>query len=114
MGESIMNIHNNASKKMKLIYFSNDFPQDDLQTVFRKLHNHSKNRRHPTLARFLEEATLAIREEVRRLPTTLRALIPPFESILNFAEFTDLRKGQLCGSIDGTLLCVLELGTLIG
>ncbi|KAF7162464.1 hypothetical protein CNMCM5623_007755 [Aspergillus felis] len=114
MGESIMNIHNNASRKMKLIYFTNEFPQDDLQTVFRKLHNHSKDRRHPTLARFLEEATLAIREEVRRLPTTLRALIPPFESILNFAEFTDLRKGQLCGSIDGILLCVLELGTLIG
>nr|UWK20204.1 polyketide synthase (PKS) [Trichoderma oligosporum] len=99
---------------MRVIYFSNEFPQDDLQTVFHKLHNHSKDRRHPILARFLEEATLAIREEVRQQPAVLRGLIPPFESILNFADFTDLRKGQLCGSIDGILLCVLELGTLIG
>lgn len=100
--------------KMKLVYFSNEFPHDDLQNLLRGLHQHSKDRRHPILARFLEEATLAIRDEVRQLPTALKALIPPFESILHFADFADLRKGQLCGSIDGILLCTVELGTLIG
>jgi Starter unit:ACP transacylase in aflatoxin biosynthesis len=102
------------STNMRLIYFSNEFPRDDLHTLFRELHIHSKDRRHPILARFLEEATLAIHEEVRQLPSHLRKLIPPFESILNFADFADLRKGQLCGSIDGILLCAVELSILIG
>ncbi|KAE9364958.1 putative polyketide synthase [Stipitochalara longipes BDJ] len=102
------------SGKMKLIYFSNEFPHDDLQNLLHKLLNHSKDRRHPILAQFLEEATFAIREEVRQLPNALRGLIPPFETILNFADFAELRQGQLCGSIDGILLCTVELGTLIG
>ena len=100
--------------KLKLLYFSNEFPHDDLQNLFSKLHRHSKSRQHPLLAQFFEEATLAIREEVQELPATLKASIPPFETILNFSDFTDLRKGQLCGSIEGILLCTLELGTLIG
>lgn len=102
------------STNMRLIYFSNEFPRDDVQTLFRELHIHSKDRRHPILARFLEESTLAVREEVRNLPNPLRKLIPPFESILNFADFADLRKGQLCGSIDGIILCAVELSILIG
>ena len=100
--------------KMKLVYFSNEFPHDDLPNLLRQIHRHSKDRRHPILAHFLDEATLAIREEVRNLPTTLKTLIPPFETILNFSDFTELRRGQLCGSIDGILLCIVELGTLIG
>lgn len=102
------------STKLKLLYFSNEFPHDDLQDLFRKLHQHSKSRQHPILARFLEEATLAIREEVQQLPTVLRGLIPSFETIISFSDFGHLRKGQLCGSIEGILLCTLELGTLIG
>lgn len=102
------------SKKMKLFYFSNEFPRDDLQNIFRELHRHSKDRRHPVLARFLDEATLAIRDEIRQLPTALRALIPTFENILDFADFSELRTGQLCGSVEGILLCTIELGTLIG
>ena len=102
------------STEMKLVYFSNEFPHDDLPSLFRELHQHSKDRRHPILARFLEEATLAVRDEIRQLPSALRALIPPFETILNFSDFADLRHGQLCGSIDGILLCTVELGTLIG
>ena len=100
--------------RMKLIFFSNEFPRDDLQTLFRSLHRLSKSRDHPILAQFLEEATLALREEIRLLPSASRALIPPFETILNFADFTDLRKGPLCGSMEGILLGVLEIGTIIG
>ena len=99
--------------KIKLVYFSNEFPYDDLQTLSRELTQHSKDRQYPNLARFLEEATLAIREEVRELPADLKALIPPFESILNFPDFADLRKGPLCGSVDGIILCTIELGALI-
>lgn len=102
------------STKMKLVYFSNEFPHDDLQSLFRELHQHSKDRRHPVLARFLEEATMAIREEIRQLRTALKALVPPFETILSFSDFADLRKGPLGGSIDGVLLCTVELGAFIG
>jgi hypothetical protein len=102
------------SHKMKLAYFSNEFPHDDLQDLLRRLYNHSKDRRHHILARFIDHATLAIREEVRRLPVALKALIPPFETIFNFADHTELRKGPLSGSIDGVLLCAVELGTFIG
>ena len=100
--------------KMELAYFSNEFPKDDLQGLMRQLHTHSRDRRHPILAQFLDEATLAIREEVRQLPVPLRALIPPFETILTFSDFMALRTGPLCGAIDGILLCTVELGTFIG
>jgi len=103
------------SDRMKLIYFSNEFPHDDLHKLLRLLLQHSKDRRHPILARFLDEATLAIRDEVRQLSATLRAQIPPFESILNFADFASLRRrGSLCESINGVLLCTVEIGTFIG
>jgi hypothetical protein len=102
------------SPKMKLAFFSNEFPHDDLQELLRRLHVYSKDRRYTILARFLDEATLAVRDEVRLLPTELRALIPLFESILNLADDAILRKGPLCGSIDGVLLCALELGANIG
>lgn len=98
----------------RVVYFSNEFPRDDLAGLFRQLHLHSKDRTHPILARFLEEATLALRDEVRQLPSPLKSLIPAYETILDFADFADLRKGPLCGSIDGILLCTLELATLIG
>ncbi|KAK3370054.1 putative polyketide synthase [Podospora didyma] len=103
------------SDKLKLIYFSNEFPHDDLHKLLRLLNVHSKDRRHPILARFLEEATLAIRDEVRQLPTALKALVPPFESVLAFANFTALRRqGSLTESVNGVLLCLVEIGTLIG
>jgi len=101
------------SSKMKIIYFSNEFPHD-LQGLFRQLHNYSKDRRYPVLASFLDEATLALRDEVRQLPTSLRTLIPPFETILNFVDYEELQKGPLSGSIEGVLLCVVELSALIG
>lgn len=104
-----------GSDKMKLIYFSNEFPHDDQHKLLRLLHQHSKDRRHPILARFLDEATLAIRDEVRQLPVALAAQIPPFESVLNFADFADLRRqSSLCESINGVLLCIIEIGTFIG
>ncbi|KAI9819844.1 MAG: Type I Iterative PKS [Pycnora praestabilis] len=100
--------------KMKFVHFSNEFPHEDLRDLFRRLHAHSKDRRHPFLALFLDEATIALREEVRQLPRTLKALMPPFESILNIADHPELRIGRLGGSIEGLLLCAVELATFIG
>ncbi|KAF4536149.1 Beta-ketoacyl synthase [Lasiodiplodia theobromae] len=100
-------------QEMRLVYFSNEFPHDDLQDLLRRLYNLSKDKRHPVLARFITEATSAIRDEVRELPTSLRELIPPFKTVLDLADHPELRKGPLCGSIDGVLLCVVELATII-
>jgi hypothetical protein len=103
-----------CSDKMNVVYFNNQFPHDDLHGLLRGLHMQSKDRRHPILAQFLDEATLAIRDEVRQLPATLRILVPTFETILTLADFTSLRQGPLGESTDHVLLCVLQLGTLIG
>lgn len=102
------------SRQMKILYFSNEFPPDDLQELLRRLHSHSKNARHSIMSHFIHEATLAVRDEIRQLPTPLKALTPAFETILELANFAELRKGPLGGAVDGVLLCVVELATLIG
>lgn len=102
------------SSNMELVYFSNEFPREDLQDLFRRIHNHSKDRQHPLLAQFLSEATWAVKDEIRRLPTELKQLIPPFETILAWAEHTELREGLICGAVDGVLLIVIQLATYIG
>lgn len=104
----------NGPTDMRVVYFGNELPPpNELREVFRQLHRRSKDRKHPLLASFLDQATLAIREEVRSLPGTLRRSIPPFEKITDFVEFTSLRQGPLCGSTEGILLATLELGTFI-
>ena len=100
--------------KMRLAYFSNEFPHDDLKDLLRHLHVHSRDIRYPTLARFIHQATLAIHEEVHLLPVTLRMLVPPFETVFNLADHSALRNGPLGGAVDGTLLCAVQLATLIG
>lgn len=100
--------------KMELVYFSNEFPKDDLQDLFRRLHNHSKDKHHPILAQFINEATWAVKDEVQRLPTELKQMFPPFETISNWAENTELREGLICGAVDGVLLVVVQLATYIG
>ncbi|KAK4244982.1 putative polyketide synthase [Corynascus novoguineensis] len=102
-----------TTSKMRVVYLSNEFPKDDLQGLCRDLIQRSKERQHPVLARFLSEATIALREEVARLPAVLRNTIPPFENVLDFVHSEELRKGRLCGSVDGILLCAVEIGTLI-
>lgn len=101
-------------RKMELVYFGNEFPKDDLQDLFRRLHNHSKENHHQALAQFINDATAAVKDEVRRLPTELKQLFPTFETILSWAENTKLREGLLCGAVDGVLLVIIQLATYIG
>ena len=102
------------SQKLRLVYFSNEFPHDDLQHLFRRLHVHSKDQRHPLLAQFIDKATSAIREEVRHLPAALKNSFPPFQTVFDLADDAELRKGPMCGSIDGVLLIVVQLASFIG
>ncbi|KAH8701023.1 putative polyketide synthase [Talaromyces proteolyticus] len=100
--------------KMELIYFSNEFPRDDLQDLFRRIHNQSKDKSHSILAQFIKEATLAIKDEIRHLPTELKQIIPPFDTLLSWAEDNELREGSMCGAVDGVLLIVVQLAAYIG
>ncbi|KAL8989971.1 MAG: hypothetical protein Q9177_001265 [Variospora cf. flavescens] len=100
--------------KMKLVHFSNEFPNDDLKDLYRRLLTHSKDKKHLILAAFLDEATSAIKQEVQKLPRSAKDLIPPFETILNFVDHPSLRQGPLGGSVEGILLCVLEIATFVG
>lgn len=100
--------------KMILGYFGNEFPHDDLKDTFRRLFGQSKDRRYPALARFIHEATLAVRKEIRSLPDTQRALFPPFGTVFHLADFPELRSGPLGGAVDGLLLCAVQIATFIG
>lgn len=102
------------TRKLALVYFSNEFPNDDLHILTRRLHNHSKDKRRHVLARFLDDATSAVRDEIRQLPAELREQLPPFQSVLNLVDHPELRSGPLSGSIDGVLLVVIELALFIG
>ncbi|KAH2544610.1 hypothetical protein KXW97_001873 [Aspergillus fumigatus] len=103
-----------AEKGMKVVYFGNELPQDGIQGICRRLHTYTKDRRYPLLARFIEESTWAVHDEVRQLHAAQKALVSPFESVLHLAEQPELCRGPLCGSIEGVLLCVIQLGTFIG
>lgn len=101
-------------QRLRVVYFGNEFPRDDLQYLYRRLHIHSQNKQHSLLAQFIDNATSVVREEVRYLPAELKKLLPPFRTIFDLADDAELRRGPLCGSIDGVLLCVVQLATFIG
>lgn len=98
----------------EVIFFGNELPKGDVQDVFRKLHDHSKDASHPLLASFIAEATRTLREEVGQLPSETRQLIPPFDSVLAWADMTQLRESPLCGAVEGVLLVVAQIGAYIG
>lgn len=102
------------SQQLRVIYFGNEFPPDDLQDLFRRFHIHNQNKQHSLLAQFIDRATSVVRQEVRHLPAELKKLLPPFRTIFDLADDAELRRGPLCGSIDGVLLCVVQLATFIG
>jgi Starter unit:ACP transacylase in aflatoxin biosynthesis len=99
----------------KLVFFSHEFPCDDLQELFRSLQRHSREKGLPLVATFLAECTNVLKDEARKLPQSLRDLLPPFQTVMALAAgFGELRKGPLGGAWEGALLCILEIGMLIG
>ncbi|KFY41668.1 hypothetical protein V494_02866 [Pseudogymnoascus sp. VKM F-4513 (FW-928)] len=102
------------SRKMEVVYFNNEFSKEDLQDVFRRLHNHTKDKHYPVLTQFIHEASWVIKDEVRQLPTETKQLIPPFSTLLAWVENTQLREGLLCSAVDGVLLVFVQLAAYIG
>ena len=81
--------------------------------IFRILHNQSKDRRHGLLDQFLWEATKAVKTEISQLQSSLKQLIPPFETLFAWAEHGELRDGLLCGAVDGVLLTIAQISIYI-
>ncbi|KAF2420217.1 putative polyketide synthase [Tothia fuscella] len=99
----------------RVVCFSNEFPGDNIPQLFRSLYKRSKTRNFPLLASFLESCTLQLQEEIARLPQPLRKLLPHFSNVLTISEcFQDLKHGPIGGALDSALLCIVELGMLIG
>ena len=94
-------------------HFSKELPIDRIVDVLRHLHIKGKGRNHALLALFLERAVAALREEMRELERTLKDLVRPFKVLSQLAEDVELRQGPLGESIEGMLLCVVEIGTLL-
>ena len=114
LSETPIHLERSSPKILKVVYFGSDFPNDDVLQLLRKLHLYSKDRRYPIVSRFIDEVTLAVRDEVRQLPSHLRSLVPPFQSVLHLGDETELRQGPLGESVSGSLLCVLQLAAFIG
>lgn len=104
----------NDDTQVKLVFFTNEFPSDDLKDLFRRLLRQSRDRRFRLLAAFLEESTAVLQHEVSKLPRQLKDLVPHFDTILTLVEHGDFRHGALGAAIESALLTVLELGMLIG
>jgi hypothetical protein len=98
----------------QLLFFSNEFPNDDLKDLFRRLHTNSKGQRFRSLATFLDASSDAIHHEVAALPLHLKKLIPPFKDVLSLADNPDFRQGPVGGALESALLCILEIGMFIG
>ena len=98
----------------RLVFFSNEFPSDDLKNLLRSFQRHSKDKRCRSLALFLEECTTVLKEEALKLPQVLQELLPPFQTALSLADSSQFRQGPLAGALEGALLCILEIGMFIG
>lgn len=97
-----------------VVCFGNEWSKGDLRDVFRNLQMHSKDVNHPLLARFIAEATRALRLEIADLPSEVQLQIPPFDSVIQWPEMTPFREGPLCGAVEGVLLIVAQVGAYIG
>ncbi|EFY95624.1 polyketide synthase [Metarhizium robertsii] len=98
----------------RLVYFGNEFPNDDLNELFRKLLQHSKDRRFRSLSAFLDEASLVLQEEIAKLPHNVRSQVPHFDNIVTLSENGYLRELGLGAAMESALLIVLQLALFIG
>ncbi|OJJ08490.1 hypothetical protein ASPVEDRAFT_89706 [Aspergillus versicolor CBS 583.65] len=97
----------------RLVFFGNEVPSDGAKDLFRRLRQHSKDRRFRLLSIFLEESTAILKEEAAKLPKQLQELIPHFDTVCSLAD-VDFRQGPLGAAMESALLTVLELALFIG
>ncbi|KAL4796711.1 hypothetical protein BDV19DRAFT_387903 [Aspergillus venezuelensis] len=99
---------------MKVIFFSNKFPIEDPSELFRSIRRKAQSTQHVILRQLLEEATAAVRDEIRLLPAELRAAVPPFNSVLDLTDSWDWHRGPLSGTFECIFLCLASLCPFVG
>lgn len=104
-----------ASLRGRLVLFGNDFPSDSLIDLFRRLHRWSKDKRFTVLALSLEESLAVIREEVNKLSQPVPDHVACIQNIVALVDaWEPIRTTPVGGAIESALLCVLQVGILIG
>lgn len=97
-----------------VVFFGNQFPNDDLKDLFRRLSQHSKDVRFRTLAAFLDTATNTLKDEINKLPPHARDEVPHFDNLLGLVEHGDFRGGALSAAMESATLTTLQLAMVIG
>jgi hypothetical protein len=97
-----------------LLYFGNEFPNDDLNDLFRRLLQHSKDRWFRLLNAHLEESTLVLQDEISKLPHYVKGQVPHFDKIVTLSEHGCMRDLGHGAAMESALLIVLQLALFIG
>ncbi|KAJ5089210.1 polyketide synthase [Penicillium argentinense] len=99
----------------RLAFFGNDFPSDNLTELFRRLHRWSKDKKFCTLASFLEECVATIKNEILGLSQPVPREVSALQTILGLVEgWEAIRTTPIGGALESALLCMLQVGVLIG
>ncbi|KAL4925855.1 ketoacyl-synt-domain-containing protein [Aspergillus undulatus] len=97
-----------------LLYFGNEFPNDDVNELFRRLQQHSKDRRFRHLDSHLQESVLVLQDEIAKLPHHVRSRVPHFDNIVTLSEQGYLRELGLGAAMESAFLLILQVGLFIG
>lgn len=106
-------LERDTTKPPVFVFFTNDFPADEVGALFRSLVRLSKDLRCTQLASLLSLCNRAIRDEVARLPKSWQKYMPPVEDILALVGDVDFQNGPLGGAMEGVFLCIFQLGSII-
>ncbi|KAJ5573557.1 Type I Iterative PKS [Penicillium hispanicum] len=99
----------------RLLFFGNDFPSDNLGDLFRRLHRWSKDKRFTILALFLEDSVAVIKSEIGKLSQPVPEQVSSIQTIMGLVDaYEAIRISPIGASLESALLCILQIGVLIG
>ncbi|KAI1372121.1 beta-ketoacyl synthase domain-containing protein [Hypoxylon crocopeplum] len=98
-----------------VLFCGNETPSGDFKSHFNALQRRARDGRFPLLSLFLENCTRVLKKEAIELPQSLQEQLPPFQNAAALADFyTNNSSGPLASALESALLCVLQVGMLIG
>jgi hypothetical protein len=97
-----------------VFFFSNEFPQADHTSLFRKLHQRAKDRRFRFLADFLQDARTSLRVEIGRHWKGGKGSLPVFDSVLTLAAHKDDLEPAVKVGVEASLLTIAQTALAIG
>ncbi|KAJ5716446.1 polyketide synthase [Penicillium malachiteum] len=99
----------------RLVFFGNDFPSDNLADLFRRLHRWSKDAKFRALALFLDESIAVLSTEISQLSQDIPGEVSCLQNVVGLVNaYEAVRTTPIGGALESSLLCVLQIGALIG